>query len=239
MNGQMGSRIRLLLLDELSLPRAGLARLLEAESGFEVAGECGDVAEALERLKGGSIDVVLLDFRVGPKHADDFMSAARAAGYRGSFLIVASAVDPMGSADVIRHGASGVFLKSEPPDRLTQAIRLISSGAVWVDQKIIQLLAERYIHSLSAKTATASDSHLEIREQMVLEGILEGLTNRKIANGMGLSESSVKNIIQSLFAKAGVRSRGQLVRFAIEGSLEDIGFGASKNPVGEMPLGGR
>jgi DNA-binding NarL/FixJ family response regulator len=84
-----------------------------------------------------------------------------------------------------RVGASGIFLKSEPPDRLVQAIRLVRDGGIWV----------------------------------VLMGIVGGLSNRKIGENMGLLESSVKNFVQHLFSKAGVRTRSQLVRAALEGLL--------------------
>jgi DNA-binding NarL/FixJ family response regulator len=222
MHGQRDEdRIHLVLLDNHSLFRAGLARLLASESGFEVNGECGTPAEALEILNGSSVDVVLLDFDLGPEHANGFISAARKAGYQGRFLIVADAVDAERSAMALKLGASGVFLKSEAPERLTQAIRVVATGAAWVDQKIIQLLADQCLRQ-PRRADQKSGKPLEGREQRVLLGILGGLTSKTIADGMGLSESSVKNILQGLFRKTGVRTRSQLVRLALEGSLGNV-----------------
>jgi DNA-binding NarL/FixJ family response regulator len=161
------------------------------------------------------VDVVLLDFEVGPDHGTDFISAARQAGYQGRFLIVAGLADVRNSAIALKLGASGVFLKSEAPDRLVQAIRLVSDGGIWVDPKIIQLLADQSIHTPDLP----SSGPLADRERNVLQGILEGLSNRKIGDHLGLSESAVKNIVQQLFTRAGVRTRSQLVRAALEGSL--------------------
>jgi len=215
------NRIRLVVLDDHGLFRASLARLLASESGFEVVGECGTSAEALEMLNGSPVDVVLLDFDLGAEHASDLISAARKAGYQGRFLIVAGTLDAERSAMALKFGASGIFLKSEAPERLVQAIRVIASGAVWIDQKIIQLLADQCLNQ-PRRGDQESGSALEIREQRALLGILGGLTNRDIAEGMGVSESSVKNILQGLFTRTGVRKRSQLVRLALEGSLGNV-----------------
>ena len=215
------NRIRLVILDDHGLFRASLARLLASESGFEVVGECATSAEALQMFNGSPVDVVLLDFDFGAEHANDLISAARQAGYQGRFLIVAGTTDAERSANALKFGASGIFLKSEVPERLVQAIRLIASGAVWVDQKIIQLLADQCLNQ-PRREDQKSGSALENSAQRALLGILGGLTNRDIAESMGISESSVKNILQRLFTRTGVRKRSQLVRLALEGSLGNV-----------------
>jgi len=204
-------RIRLLLLDDEALFRVSLGRLLTLEPGFEVVGECGNSAEALDILKHSPVDVVLLDFDLGADRGDEFISAARRAGYEGRFLILAGGAEVRDAAVALKLGAAGVFLKSEAPERLIQAIRLVANGQAWVDQGVIQLLASQFDRR--------SGGLLSNREQKVLFGILGGLTNRSIADSVGLSESSVKGVVQQLFSKAGVRRRSQLVRVALEGSL--------------------
>jgi two-component system nitrate/nitrite response regulator NarL len=209
------TRIRLVLLDDHVLFRASLARLLASEPDFEVTGECGTAAEALEMLKRAGAEIILLDLDLGSEHATVFISAARGAGYQGRFLIVTGSADAKNSALALKLGASGIFLKSETPARLLQAIRLVAQGDVWIDPKVIQLLVDRYSQLQDHKF----DGPLEERERKVLLGILGGLTNKKIGDNMGLSESSVKNLVQRLFTKAGVKTRSQLVRVALEGSL--------------------
>lgn len=216
---RLENRIRLVLLDELGLFRASLGRFLASESGFEVAGECGTAAETLEILKLSTIDIVLLDFEIGAEHGIDFICAARQAGYNGRFLIVAGAVDVRKSAIALKLGASGIFLKSEAPDHLLDVIRRVANGEVWVDQKIIHLLADQFIDRHCHLDDQKSDKDLDERERTVLLGIVGGLSNKKIGENMGLSESSVKNVVQRLFSKSGVKTRSQLVRMALEGSL--------------------
>ena len=180
------SRIRLVLLDEHGLFRASLGRFLASEPDLEAAGECGTSAEALELLKGSTVDLVLLDFDFGTEHGNDFISAARQAGYQGRFLIVAGSADVRNSAIALKLGASGIFLKSEAPDRLVQAIRLVGNGGIWIDQRIIQLLADQLVDQYARPDDQRSSGPLEDRERNVLLGILGGLANRKIGNNLGL-----------------------------------------------------
>ena len=192
------------------------------EPGFEIAGEYSTFAEALEVLRASEADIVLLDFELGAERASEFISGARQAGYRGHFLLVAGATDARSAAIALKNGASGIFLKSEAPERLLNALRLVAAGEVWVDPRVTQMLAEHLIAHYPLDDQ-APAGVLQERERNVLLGILAGLTNKKIGAGMGLSESSVKNIVQRLFGRAGVKTRSQLVRVALEGALGPTG----------------
>jgi DNA-binding NarL/FixJ family response regulator len=169
------------------------------------------------------VDVVLLDLDRAIEAAETFMSAARGNGYQGRFLIVAGEADARESALAIRLGASGVFLKSESPNRLVQAIALVANGAAWLDQKMIRLLADQSVDRLPQRGERRStrSNPLTEREQKVILGILGGLTNKKIGEKLGISEGSVKSSVQQLFHRTGVRNRSQLVRAALEGSLDN------------------
>ncbi|HUA59893.1 MAG TPA: response regulator transcription factor [Verrucomicrobiae bacterium] len=217
--GQLMEKIRILLLfEDHALFRASLARLLGSVPEFEITGESSTANGALETLAGSSVDVILLECDSEGQGDCEFMTAARQAGYRGRFLIVAASATPRLIASSLRLGTSGVFLQSEAPERLVQAIKLVANGETWIDPKIIQEMAEQLIERHGRSGRLASTRALEDRENTVLLGILEGLTNKKIGIGMGLSEASVKNIVQRLFGKAGVKTRAQLVRAALDGT---------------------
>lgn len=208
-------RIRLFLV-ELSLFRASLARFLASEPSFELIGECGTAAEAFEVLKGAPVDIVLLDFELGAEHANDLIGTARRSGFGGRFLIIAGPLDVRKSASVLKRGASGIFLKSEAPERLIQAIKIVASGDIWLDQKVIHLLTDDVTNRYGRPENQRFGGQLADRERTVLRGIQDGLSNRKIGEQMGLPESSVKNVVQRLFLKAGVNTRSQLVRMSLE-----------------------
>lgn len=199
--------------------RSSLARLLSLEGDLEVVGESASIGGALQILQTSSIDIVLLDLGFGIDHAREFISAAQQAGYAGRFLVITTTADTSSAIVAFQLGACGVFLKSDPPERLVQAIRLIQTGTGWVDQKTIRALAEQCACSPLWSLPNQSIVRLDEREQKVLVGIFRGLTNKKIGNDLGIAESSVKNILQGIFGRTGVRTRSQLVRLAMEGSL--------------------
>ena len=130
------------------------------------------------------------------------------------------------SLRVLHLGASGIFLKHNPPPMLTKAIRLVAGGEMWVDQRVIQLMAEgvhlREDQSFRKLIAESIRKRLTEREQLVLRAVVDGLTNKSIADEIGVSEGSVKATLQQLFEKTQVRTRSQLVRVAIEGSLGSL-----------------
>lgn len=200
-------RIRLILLDDHLLFRESLARLLSTEGDFELVAEYTTATEALKNLKRPGVDVVLVDIGI----ANEFLPCVQKARYPGKCLVIARELHAAGSALVLKCGAAGIFLASESASRLMQAIRLVASGEAWVDQKVVQLLAERYPHFEARWPAALSE-----REQAVLRGVAEGLSNKNIGRQIGVSESTIKAALQQLFRKAGVRTRSQLVRIAME-----------------------
>jgi DNA-binding NarL/FixJ family response regulator len=119
------------------------------------------------------------------------------------------------SSTALKLGASGIFLKHNSPSMLTRAIRLVASGATWVDQRAMQLMAEL----ADQPAVTNCRELLTEREQRVLQGVFEGLGNKEIGARIGVPESAVKTTLQQLFHKTGVRTRSQLVRIALERSL--------------------
>jgi DNA-binding NarL/FixJ family response regulator len=201
-------RLRLVLLNDHVLFRESLARLLASDGDFDLVAQCSTTPEALRSLKDARVDVVLVDLNM----AREFMDGARRARYRGKSLVVAREVNAASSAVVLKYGASGIFLESDSSSRLMQAIRLVAGGEAWVDQKVIQLLADLYPHYEDRVWGKLTE-----REQTVLNGVVDGLSNKNIWIQIGASESSVKATLQQLFNKAGVRRRSQLVRIALEG----------------------
>ncbi|MDR3699926.1 MAG: response regulator transcription factor [Candidatus Sulfopaludibacter sp.] len=208
--------IRLILIDDHVLFRESLGRLFASEQDLEVVGQCSTIAEALDILQHSQVDLMLLDFNLGKERGTDLIAAVQQAGYAGRILMVTAVMDAAEVLKALQYGTSGVFLKHSPPGALIQAIHMVAGGEVWLDRGIVQLLAERV--PLPANEAFGMP--LTDREEQVLHGVLEGSTNRKIAEELGGSEGSVKAAIQQLFRKSGVRTRSQLVRAALEGHIQ-------------------
>jgi DNA-binding NarL/FixJ family response regulator len=207
-------RIRLLLLDDHVLFREGLRRLLVSEPDFETVAECGTPAEALEFLARSPVDIILLDFDLDNETGTRFTACALAAGYRGKILMVTAGMNPLDTSVARRLGVSGVFLKHDSPRALLSAIRTVAAGEDWTGETLPR--------PTTPDSGGRNMEGLTAREQQVLRSVFEGLTNKEISHQIGASLSVVKATLQALFEKTGVRTRGQLVRIAIERSLETV-----------------
>jgi DNA-binding NarL/FixJ family response regulator len=208
-------RIRVILIDDHGLFRESLSRLFASEPDLEVVGQCSRISEVLAILEHAAVDLMLLDFNLGPERGTDLIAAVRRAGYTGKILMVTAAMDAEESVTALQLGASGIFLKHNSPGALTKAIHMVAGGEVWLDRHIVQLMAER----VPPERDECFGAPLTGREEQVLQGVLQGSTNRRIAEEVGLSEGGVKAAVQQLFRKAGVRTRSQLVRAALEGHV--------------------
>jgi DNA-binding NarL/FixJ family response regulator len=210
--------VHILLLDDHTLFRESVGRLLAAQPEFHVAAHCGTIDEALQVLRQTPIDVVLLDFDLGAHDGREFIRLAGAEGFTGRILVVTAGVDREVATELIRAGVAGIFLKRDSAASLAQGIREVMAGRVWLDR-------EQLVPALGADIAPRPDDRRKPftpREQQVLSGVFDGLANKEIAARLGVSESSVKATLQQLFSKTGVRTRNQLVRIVLEQHRDQI-----------------
>ncbi len=199
--------IHVLLIDDHALFRESIARVLGADPAFDIH-HCGSIREALSELANHRFDVVLLDHDLGTERASQFLPAARQSGFEGRVLVVTAWVSDTEARRLLRQGVSGIFLKKAPLHELSESIRVVAAGGSWMDGSFSVTAAE--------PERGASSAGFTDRQRKVLRFVLEGLSNKEIAWRMQISESYVKAILQSLFQKTGVRTRGQLVRVAFE-----------------------
>lgn len=219
--------IRVLLIDDHAVFRECVGRALQMESDFEVR-HCGSIAAGLEILMSSPVDVVLLDQDLGPERASQFLPAARQAGFDGRVLIVTAWVSDTEVRRLLRQGVSGVFSKERPLDHLAASIREVAAGRMSLDP--------RYeITASGSLPGRQSSPRLNERQRRVLRLVMEGLSNKEIGWRLKISESYVKAILQRLFRKTGVRTRGQLVRIAVEQYQELLAEPPEEDSVGSAP----
>jgi len=209
------AKTKILLLDDHALFREGLSRLVDSEPDLEMSAHCATLAEAVDILRLKSIDLVLLDYDLGKENGFEFIARARKIGFEGRFLIVTAGMTDTECVQAVGLGVGGIFLKHSSPALLSQAIRKVMAGELWLDQTSIQALVEA---SKRRETPEPRKPFTE-RENQVLQGVFEGLSNKEIGARLDISESSVKAALQQLFQKTGVRTRSQLVRIALEEGL--------------------
>ena len=218
MNASAANDIRLLLIDDHTLFRESLARLLQSELGFEVVASCSSLVEGVQIVKSREIDVVLLDLDLGPEKGDDLLEVLQEIDFKGKVLLVTAGVNERDVLGMIQQGIAGIFMKHNPPALLVEGIRDAMKGKVLFDQDLLR-------RALGASEASLSGSRhtgLTTRERLVLSLVFEGLTNKEIADRIQISESAVKGCLQQLFTKTGVRTRSQLVRVALEKYRDEL-----------------
>jgi DNA-binding NarL/FixJ family response regulator len=203
------SSVRALLVDDHALFRETLALALASEPNLTVE-HCASIREALPLLTRQTFDLVLLDHDLGSERASQFLPAARQHGYEGRVLVVTAWVSDNEARRLLRQGVNGIFLKQGPLGDLGDAIRTVAEGGTWLDRSFTAIAEDGAASPLSAAPV------LNERQRKVLRFVMEGLSNKEIAWHLQISESYVKAILQSLFQKTGVRTRGQLVRVAVE-----------------------
>jgi two-component system nitrate/nitrite response regulator NarL len=211
MSNVSADTVRLLLVDDHAMFREGLARMLDREPGFEIAGQVSSASEGLAALATTQPNVVLLDVDLGSERALDFVKGARAAGYQGHILIVTAGMSDPEAVQLVQSGVSGILHKHHSIDDLCNAIRQVAAGEVRMEQAYLAPLFRAVDRSRLPRRANLTD-----RDKTVMRGILQGLTNREIAVKLEISEGAVKASVRHVCEKLGVRTRSQLVKVALE-----------------------
>ncbi len=213
--------VRVLLVDDEELVRAGLRMILEADPGIEVVGEASDGAEGVALCRSLRPDVALVDLRM--PRLDGIGATMRIAGDQqlGTAVVVLTTFD----ADehvvaALRAGASGFLLKSMPRDQLTAAVH----AAVRGDRLLAPALLRRLLEDLLAREGARAVpvpglDELTPREEQVLRLMARGLSNAELAGELVLGEGTVKTHVARVLAKLGVRDRVQAVVAAYESGL--------------------
>lgn len=214
--------IRVFLVDDQQMVRAGFQMLVDSQDDMQTVGQAGDGAEAVERLAVTAADVVLMDVRM-PRM--DGVEATRILTSRdeGPRVIVLTTFDLDEYAfAAIKAGAAAFLLKDARPDDLLQAIRSVHSGDSVVAPSTTRRLLEHFAATLPDAAAAPADDRLASlteREHEVLTLVGRGLSNTEITEHLVVAEATVKTHVGRILAKTGSRDRVQLVVLAYETGL--------------------
>lgn len=223
--------IRVVVVDDQALVRAGFAMVLNHQDDIEVVGEAGDGFEAVEVVAHARPDVVLMDIRM--PRLDGLEATARildTADWPVRVLILSTFDPDEYIYKALRAGASGFVLKDIPPADLVSGVRTIVAGGALLAPSITSRLIAKFAVRLGSSTAAAGRlERLTDREREVLEAMGRGLSNAEIADRLYVGAATVKSHVSAVLTKLGLRDRAQAVVFAYESGLisagdHDIGF---------------
>ncbi|HEY8458223.1 MAG TPA: response regulator transcription factor [Actinopolymorphaceae bacterium] len=216
------SCIRVFLVDDQELVRAGFRMVVDSQPDMEVTGEAGDGSQALERLAVTGADVVLMDVRMPRMDGVEATRRIRAQGEGAPKVVVLTTFDLDEYVfAAVKAGASGFLLKDAPPSDLLSGIRAVYSGDAVVAPSATRRLLERFaVHLPDGPTPPAPRiESLTERESQVLLEVARGLSNAEIAARLYLTEATVKTHVGRILSKLGLRDRVQAVVFAYEHGL--------------------
>jgi DNA-binding NarL/FixJ family response regulator len=214
--------VRVLLVDDQALIRAGFRMILNAEQDIEVVGECADGTQAIDSVKRLRPDVVLMDIRM--PEMDGIEATRRITQSNGDppirvLMLTTFDLDEY-VYDALRAGASGFLLKDVPADQLVDGIRLVAGGEALLAPSVTRRLIEEF--SKGPRTRQEKPAALEEltpRELEVFTLIARGMSNHEIAEELVVSETTVKTHVARVLMKLGVRDRVQAVVLAYESGL--------------------
>jgi DNA-binding NarL/FixJ family response regulator len=212
--------IRVLLVDDQELVRAGFAMVLRSQPDLEVVGEAADGRAAVRLAREHPADVMVMDVRMPEL---DGVAATREicqAGERPRVLILTTFDLDEYAFTALRAGASGFLLKSAPPEELLYAIRCVHNGDSVVAPSTTRRLIGRFLpHMPAADRPPPALAELTAREREVLTEVGCGLSNTEIAATLHISEATVKTHVGHIMAKLGLRDRIQAVVYSYETGL--------------------
>lgn len=215
------SRIRVFLVDDQQMVRAGFKMLVDSQDDMTVVGEAGDGEDALRQLRAGEADVVLMDVRMPVLDGVETTRRLHAEDPDGPKVIVLTTFDLDEYAlPAIRAGASAFLLKDATPPELLDAIRRVHGGDAVVAPSTTRRLLDRFAAIPDPRTAHDPRlGDLTEREHEVLVLVGRGRSNTEIAGELYVAEATVKTHVGRLLSKTGSRDRVQLVVLAHESGL--------------------
>jgi DNA-binding NarL/FixJ family response regulator len=203
--------VRVLLVDDQALVRAGFRMILDAEDDLEIVGEAADGLEALELADRFTVDVALMDIRMPNLDGIDATRRLLERSPRTKVLILTTFDLNEYVYEALRAGASGFLLKDAPPERLVEAIRIVASGDALLAPSITRRVIEEYVRRPLARDGLPAElGELTAREVEVLRLVARGRSNAEVARELFLSPKTVEWNLSKIYKKMHVRSRTQL-----------------------------
>ena len=216
------STIRLLLVDDHQIVRAGLRMLFAAEPEVEIIGEASSGAEAVAAIETLTPDVVLMDVAMPGMGGIEATRRIKAVQPKVAVLALTMHEDEEYFFEMLAAGASGYVPKRAAPDDLMSAIRIVKQGDVYIYPSLARLLVKDFLHR-SETSAPETREELTSREQEVLTFIAEGNSNREIAEALVISVKTVDRHRENIMRKLQLHNRVELVKYAIEKGLISVG----------------
>jgi len=211
--------IHVLIVDDHTLVREGLCRLLDSENDIQVTGQTGSGREAIRLCGELKPDIVLLDYKLPDMDGLEITQQMVAMKTKARILILTMYANEEYAIRLVRAGAGGFIIKGASTDELLAAIRKVASKGTFISPTILEKMADR----LGQPTNEPPESTLSNREMQVLVQLARGSTSREISEDLFLSLSTVETYRSRILEKLNLRNNSDITRFAIRRGLIETG----------------
>ena len=215
--------VRVLLVDDDQLMRAGLRAVLSSDAGIEVVGEAATGRAAVARVAALRPDLVLMDVRMPDLDGIAATREVLATSPDVKVVILTTFEQDDYIFGALSAGASGFLLKRTSPEELLAAIHTVAAGDSLLSPSVTRIVLERLARQPAPRVAGSAVAHLTPREREVLGLVARGLSNGEIAAALVIEESTVKTHVKRILGKLGLRDRIQAVIFAYESGITRAG----------------
>ena len=216
----MPKKTTIVLADEQTLFREGLAVICESTREFRVAGHCGDGRSAVKMIEALAPDIAILDLGLPKLYTQAAIRKLRQGQRCPQILVLSMRRDREAVLDVLRSGANGYLLKNDPASCLLEGLRTIAAGSIYVSPQF--KLAEIFDRSWQVP-ARKSFEQLPAREHQVFMLLVQGLSGKDIADRLELSQKTVSTYRANLMSRLGISDLPGLVRYALRKKLISLG----------------
>jgi DNA-binding NarL/FixJ family response regulator len=213
-----GIVVRVLIVDDQPVVRAGVARILGPEDGFEVVAECDDGDEVVAAVMTHDPDLVLMDIRMRRVDGVSAIRRLRAeVGDEPAVLVLTTFDDDDALWGALDAGAAGFVLKDAAAEQLIAAARAVAGGAAWLDPKVAPRVLDAFRTNVVPRQRSAARlEQLTAREHDVLRLMARGATNAEIAQQLIVAEATIKTHVGAIFTKLAVRDRAAAIVYAYD-----------------------
>jgi len=214
--------IRIVLLENYALVRAGIRLIIERHPGMEVIGEAGNLVDGEEVLSLEKPDIILFELNLTEQISTGIIPRIIKASDTSRLILVTDINDSLIHQQAVENGVMGVVFKTQPPETLIKAIEKVNAGEVWLERSMIANVLSRLSRNGKPKKINSEGDNIDelsAREKEIVRLIGQGFKNKKISSQLCISETTVRHHLTSIYSKLGVTDRLELLVFAHRNGL--------------------
>ncbi|MEQ1729167.1 MAG: response regulator transcription factor [Vicinamibacterales bacterium] len=207
---------RVLVADDHPVVRIGVRNILAAVPEFQIVGECSDGEATLSMVRTHTPDLLLLDLAMPKMSGIEVLRALRQTTATVKTLVLAATVDRRQTLEILQLGARGILLKDVVAERLATACGAVMSGQYWLGDQTVTDIVQAMVDPAGLQSLDPGGVALTARQLQIVKAVVDGCSNKDIAEKLTISEETVKRHLTNIFDKTGMSSRLELAMYAVK-----------------------